>query len=84
MPLPVTLSFAQYRLFRGKILKIQQVKLRDPWTEISWAFIEILGFQNRPTGVASHTKSGHLIELKYVPILKIYMALDKNDSFLIV
>ena len=36
------------------------------------------------TGVASHTKPGHLIELKYVPILKIYKALDKNDSFLIV
>ena len=36
------------------------------------------------TGVASHTKPGHLIELKYVPILKIYRALDKNDSFLIV
>ena len=29
-------------------------------------------------------KPGHLIELKYVPILKIYRALDKNDSFLIV
>ena len=36
------------------------------------------------TGVASHTKPGHLIELKYVPILKIYRALDKYDSFLIV
>ena len=36
------------------------------------------------TGVASHTKPGHLIELKYVPILKMYRALDKNDSFLIV
>ena len=36
------------------------------------------------TEVASHTKPGHLIELKYVPILKIYRALDKNDSFLIV
>ena len=36
------------------------------------------------TGVASHTKPGYLIELKYVPILKIYRALDKNDSFLIV
>ena len=33
-------------------------------------------------GVASHTKPGHLIELKYVLILKIYRALDKNDSFL--
>ena len=37
-----------------------------------------------PTGVASDTKPGHLIELKYVLILKIYRALDKNDSFLIV
>ena len=36
------------------------------------------------TGVASHTKPGHLIELKYVLILKIYRALDKNDSFIIV
>ena len=36
------------------------------------------------TGVASHTKPGHLIELKYVLILKIYRALDKNDSLLIV
>ena len=36
------------------------------------------------TGVASHTKPRHLIELKYVLILKIYRALDKNDSFPIV
>ena len=36
------------------------------------------------TGVASHTKRGHLIEPKYVLILKIYRALNKNDSFLIV
>ena len=36
------------------------------------------------TGVASHTKPGHLIELKYVPILKTYRAFHKNDSFLIV
>ena len=36
------------------------------------------------TGVASHTKPRHLIELKYVLILKINRALDKNDSFLIV
>ena len=36
------------------------------------------------TGVASHTKPGHLIELKYVLILQIYRALDKNDSFIIV
>ena len=36
------------------------------------------------TGIASHTKPGHLIELKYVLILKIYRALDKNDSFLTV
>ena len=40
--------------------------------------------QTNKQGVASHTKHGHLIELKYVPILKIYRALDKNDSFLIV
>ena len=36
------------------------------------------------TGVASHTNPGYLIELIYVPILKTYRALDKNDSFLIV
>ena len=44
----------------------------------------ILIYSVPDTGVASHTKPGHLIELKYVPILKIYRALDKNDSFLIV
>ena len=42
------------------------------------------GNRTSDTGVASHAKPGHLIELKYVPILNIYRALDKNDSFLIV
>ena len=51
------------------------------WQEIKSAVEESA---KKTTRVASHTKPGHLIELKYVPILKIYRALDKNYSFLIV
>ena len=38
-------------------------------------------FSGRPTGVASHTKPGHLIELKYILIFKIHRALDKKWFF---
>ena len=47
-------------------------------------YTDVIYYRVLVTGVASHTKPGHLIELKYVLIYKIYRALDKNDSFLIV
>ena len=59
-------------------------KFRSAKKESNQTHVEFARVQEQITGFASHTKPGHLIEPKYVLILKIYRVLDKSDSFLIV
>ena len=57
---------------KGKNARGRKSKDKMGEDEVSLKYSRILKMLNMfNTGVASHTKAGHLIELKYVPILKI-------------